>query len=61
MKNHGLWMIIGCMLLLLLIFGLPSIGVRGDLPLFIFIILMFGGHFVNAGRSPWEARTAQSM
>lgn len=49
MKNHGLWMMIGCILPLLLIFILPSLGVRSDVSLFIFIILMFGCHLLMMG------------
>lgn len=46
MKNHGLWMILCCALPLLLIFILPTFGVRSDVALFIFIILMFGCHIL---------------
>lgn len=49
MKNHGLWMIVGCTLPLLLIFILPALGVRGDFSLFIFIILMFACHLFMMG------------
>lgn len=48
-RNHALWMVIGCALPLLLIFVLPAIGVRSDLSLFIFIILMFGCHLLMIG------------
>ena len=46
MKNHGLWMVIGCGLPLLLIFILPALGVRNSLSLLIFIALMFGCHLL---------------
>ena len=46
MKKHGLWMIIACALPLLLIFMLPSFGVRGDASLFIFLVLCFGMHML---------------
>jgi len=46
MKNHSLWIIIGCTLPLLLIFVLPVFGVKGGSSLFIFIILMFGCHLL---------------
>ena len=49
MKNHGLWMIIGCTLPLLLIFILPALGVRGGFSLFIFIVLMFACHLFMMG------------
>ncbi len=49
MKNHGLWMIIGCTLPLLLIFILPLFGVSGGGLLFIFIILMFACHLFMMG------------
>ena len=43
-KNHALWMLIGCVLPILLIFLFPLFGIGGKWPLFIFIILMFGCH-----------------
>ncbi|QED37148.1 hypothetical protein FK178_05230 [Antarcticibacterium arcticum] len=46
MKNHWLWMIIGCVLPLLLIFLAPSIGLGGDVWLFTFIIVMFAIHLM---------------
>lgn len=49
MKNHGLWMIIGCTLPLLLIFVLPLFGISGGASLFIFIILMFACHLFMMG------------
>lgn len=49
MKNHGLWMIIGCILPLFLIFLLPAFGVSGNVSLFIFIILMFACHLFMMG------------
>lgn len=60
-KNHGLWMILGCTLPLLLIFVLPLFGISGGTSLFIFIILMFachllmmGSHGDNSEKSPGE-------
>ena len=41
MKNHMLWMIIGCVVPMLLIFILPAFGVSGGVTLVIFIVLMF--------------------
>ena len=49
MKNHGLRMVIGCVLPLLLIFALPAFGVSSSMSLFIFIILMFGCHLFMMG------------
>ena len=49
MKNHALWMLIGCVLPLLLIFILPALGVSSGLTFFIFIILMFGCHLLMMG------------
>ncbi|MCK0190707.1 MULTISPECIES: hypothetical protein [Flavobacteriaceae] len=46
MKSHTLWMILGCVLPLLLIFIAPSIGMGENVSLFIFIILMFGCHLL---------------
>jgi hypothetical protein len=44
MKNHWLWMVIGCGLPLLFIFLAPSFGIGGGTSLFIFIIFMFVCH-----------------
>ena len=49
MKNHALWMAIGCVLPLLLIFILPALGVGSSVSLFIFIVLMFGCHLLMMG------------
>jgi hypothetical protein len=51
-KKHGLWMILGCTLPLLLVFVLPLLGISGGGSLFIFIILMFACHlFMMGGHS----------
>jgi len=44
MKNHWIWMVIGCGLPLLLIFLAPSFGIGGGTSLFIFILFMFAIH-----------------
>ncbi|MCB1095993.1 MAG: hypothetical protein KDN22_10505 [Verrucomicrobiae bacterium] len=54
MKNHFVWMLIGCTLPLLLIFLLPAFGVGDNVTLILFIVLMFGchlfmGHHHHAG------------
>lgn len=46
MKNHWIWMVIGCGLPLLLIFFAPSLGIGGDVWLFTFIVLMFAIHLM---------------
>lgn len=46
MKNHWLWMVLGCGLPLLLIFFLPAVGVSGNLTLFTFIVIMFAVHLL---------------
>jgi hypothetical protein len=46
MKNHWLWMVIGCVLPLLFIFLAPSIGIGGGTGLFTFIIIMFAIHLL---------------
>lgn len=48
-KKHGLWMILGCTLPLLLVFVLPLFGISGGGSLFIFIILMFFCHLFMMG------------
>ena len=49
MKSHGIWMVIGCALPLLLIFLLPLFGVSGGTLLFISLILCFGAHLLMMG------------
>ena len=49
MKNHMLWMIIGCVVPMLLIFILPAFGVSSGVTLVIFIVLMFACHFLMLG------------
>jgi hypothetical protein len=49
MKNHMIWMIIGCVVPLLLIFILPAFGVSSQVALVIFIVLMFACHFLMLG------------
>ena len=44
MKNHWVWMVIGCGVPLLLIFLAPSFGIEGGSPFLIFIIAMFAIH-----------------
>lgn len=46
MKNHTLWMLIGCGLPLLLIFFAPALGLSNDISLFIFILAMFACHLM---------------
>lgn len=50
MKNHNIWMIIGCVLPLLFIFFLPLFGVGGGGLLFLFLILCFGMHLLMMGK-----------
>lgn len=46
MKNHWLWMVIGCVLPLLFIFLAPSLGIGGGTALFTFIVVMFAIHLM---------------
>lgn len=46
MKNHNIWMILGCLLPLLLIFFAPAFGITNEISLFLFIIIMFGIHLI---------------
>jgi hypothetical protein len=46
MKNHWLWMVLGCGLPLLFIFLAPVFGIKGNLTLFTFIVLMFAFHLL---------------
>ena len=46
MKNHGLWMIIGCVLPMLLIFILPAVGLSAQAVFAIGIMLMFACHLM---------------
>ena len=58
--NHVIMMLIGCVLPFLLIFILPALGVRTDLMLVIFIVLMLGCHLfmghASHGKEPHEHR-----
>lgn len=49
MRSHALWMLIGCVLPILLIFLFPLFGIRGEWALFVFIVLMFGCHLLMTG------------
>lgn len=44
MKQHGWWMVLGCVLPLVLIFVAPLLGIEGNWSLFLFISLMFFCH-----------------
>jgi hypothetical protein len=46
MKGHGLWMLLGCLLPLFLIFVLPLLGLSGNVGTFFFIVLMFACHLM---------------
>lgn len=50
MKNHMLWMLIGCLGIFLLLFLMPVIGFNGTNSLFIFIIIFFVDHLFMMGR-----------
>ena len=48
--KHAIWMVIGCALPILLIFLFPVFGIKGNLAVFIFVILMFSCHlFMTRG------------
>lgn len=47
--NHGLWMVIGCVLPLLLIFLLPAFGIRSNNTFLFFVLAMFACHFLMMG------------
>ena len=49
MNKHNVWMLIGCLLPLLLIFILPLFGLGSGVTLFIFIVLMFACHVLMMG------------
>lgn len=59
MNKHTVWMLIGCLLPLLLIFVLPLFGVGRGVTLFIFVILMFGCHLLMMGRHGKHEHTEQ--
>jgi hypothetical protein len=48
-RNHGLWMMLCCILPLLAIFLLPGFGVKGDFSTVIFVMAMFVCHFMMMG------------
>ncbi len=47
--KHMLWMTIGCILPVVLIFLLPAFGVSSNVTLVIFIVLMFACHLFMPG------------
>jgi len=69
MKNHWLWMVIGCGLPLLLIFFAPALGITGYNGLFGFIILMFvlhllmphGGHGRGGHAHGGQSRSGENI
>jgi hypothetical protein len=46
MKKHMIWMLIGCVVPLLLIFMAPGFGLDNSVSFFVFILLMFGAHLM---------------
>lgn len=46
MKNHWLWMVLGCGLPLLFIFFAPVLGIGEGIPLFVFIAAMLVFHLL---------------
>ena len=46
MKSHVIWMLIGCVLPLLLIFILPLVGITGGTSLFLLMVVVFGAHLL---------------
>ncbi|NLP58969.1 hypothetical protein [Lutibacter sp. B1] len=51
MKNHWIWIVIGCGLPLLFIFLAPSFGIRDGSTLFVFIFFMFVIHLFMPHKS----------
>ncbi|MEP6672532.1 MAG: hypothetical protein ABJF10_25435 [Chthoniobacter sp.] len=49
MNKHFLWMLIGSVLAVLLIFLLPALGVSNNVTLVVFVALIFAGHFFMPG------------
>lgn len=50
MKHNPIWMIVGCLLPLWLIFVLPLVGIKGNYIFLIFFIAMFACHFLMMGK-----------
>ena len=48
--NHGLWMMLGCILPLFLIFLLPVFGVKSNISFLVFVVAMFSCHFFMMGK-----------
>lgn len=40
MKNHMMWMMIGCLATSLLVFLLPAFGIASNISLLVFIVVM---------------------
>jgi len=47
MKHNSLWMILGCMLPVLILFLLPALGFSNGFSVVGFLILMFGCHIMH--------------
>lgn len=50
MDKNTLWMLVGCIAPLLLIFLLPLFGITGNYNFIFFIVTMFGCHLMMMGR-----------
>ncbi len=48
-KNHGLWMALGCLIPILLLFALPALGIEGDWIPLLFIVTMLLCHLMMMG------------
>ncbi len=64
-KNHMLWMALGCLIPILLLFALPYFGIPGSWLPFLFIaamvvchLMMMGGHGKHQGHG--AARDSQN-
>lgn len=51
-NKHTVWMIIGCVLPLLLIFFAPALGINNSVSIFIFIVAMFAIHLFMPMHGP---------
>lgn len=59
-EKHTVWMIIGCVIPLLLIFMAPALGISNGISIFLFVAAMFGIHLLMPMHGPGGHQHGQS-
>lgn len=47
MGKHALWMLVGCIVPVLILFLLPALGLSSDIAIAAFFVLMMGCHLMH--------------